>query len=132
MGHSFGGLCLRHVAARLHASPLGARTSPDTLVCIASPHLGCRLLGCGGKGGVAPLMTTFGPSIMRAGLRLIKGRTGPDLLLDNETLGMAGLSDEAHMASLRAFRRRVLCCNAAGDWTVYALRALSRLARACA
>ena len=77
VGHSFGGLVLRSVASRLFATqPFGKPLKLDTLVCIASPHLGCRLLGRGGAGGLAPLMTAFGPSIMRAGLRMIKGKTG--------------------------------------------------------
>ena len=76
VGHSMGGLVLRRVATLLHNAPnLCDKVILETIVCIASPHLGCRLLGCGGRGGVAPLMVTFGPSLMRAGLRLIKGAT---------------------------------------------------------
>ena len=116
VGHSMGGLVLRSVATKLYTSTLRERTALDTLVCIASPHLGCRRLGCGGKGGVAPLMVTFGPSIMRAGLRLIKGQTGPDLLLDNETLEQLAKGD--HHAALCAFRRRICYANGSGDWLV--------------
>jgi hypothetical protein len=118
VGHSFGGLMCRSVATRLHASPwfVQKRIELQTLVCLASPHLGCRRLGLGGSGGVAPLMVHLGPSIMRAGLRLIKGRTGPDLLLDNDAL--VRLADAAHCAALAAFRRRLLYCNGTGDWTV--------------
>ena len=116
IGHSFGGLCLRCLATKLFVSDLRDSVLLDTLVCIASPHLGCRLLGRGGKGGVAPLMVTFGPSIMRAGLRLIKGRTGPELLLDNDSLET--LSDGDNCDALRAFRRRIAYCNGCGDWLV--------------
>ena len=117
IGHSMGGLLCRAVAARLYATKhLSSRIAFDTLICIASPHLGCRLLGRGGRGGVAPLMVNFGPTLMRAGLRLIKGRTGPDLLLDNDALAM--LADDDHCASLRAFQRRVVYCNGSMDWLV--------------
>lgn len=116
VGHSMGGLMLRAVSAILHASPQSQDVSLDTLVCIASPHLGCRLLGNGGGGGVAPLMSALGPSMMRAGLRLIKGSTGPDLLLDNDSL--ARLCDEAHCRALAAFRRRIVYTNGSGDWLV--------------
>ena len=120
IGHSMGALVLRAVAAMLHASSRFADSSVvlDTLMCIGAPHLGCRLLGRGGGGGVAPLMSAFGPSIMRAGLRLIKGRTGPDLLLDNDTLHR--LTDDAHCEAMRAFRRRLVYCNGSGDWLVNA------------
>ena len=63
-------------------------------------------------------MSAFGPSIMRAGLRLIKGRTGPALLLDNDTLDV--LTDDAHCAALRSFRRRIAYTNGSGDWLVNA------------
>jgi hypothetical protein len=53
---------------------------------------------------------------MRAGLRLIKGALGPELLLDNAVLEM--LTDEVHCAALRAFRRRVAYCNGTHDWLV--------------
>ena len=46
VGHSMGGLVLPSVASRLFATSLfSKRVKLDTLVCIASPHLGCRLLG---------------------------------------------------------------------------------------
>ena len=120
IGHSMGAMVLRAVAAMLHASSRFADSSVvlDTLVCIGAPHLGCRLLGRGGGGGVAPLMSAFGPSIMRAGLRLIKGRTGPELLLDNDTLHR--LTDDAHCKAMRVFRRRLVYCNGSGDWLVNA------------
>jgi nicotinate-nucleotide adenylyltransferase len=117
VGHSFGGLVLRSVASRLFATqPFGERMKLDTLVCIASPHLGCRLLGRGGAGGLAPLMTAFGLSIMRAGLRMIKGKTGPDLLLDNGAL--EALCNGTHAEALRAFERRIIYCNGTMDWLV--------------
>ena len=106
VGHSLGGLILRAVACKLHNSvQFAPHCVMDTLICIAAPHLGCRLLGNGGKGGVAPLMTAFGPSLMRAGLRMIKGKLGPELLLDNDTLER--LTDDEHVASMsgRAYPR---------------------------
>lgn len=116
VGHSMGALILRAVAARLHASPHNVVL--DTLICVAAPHLGCRRLGKGGGGGVAPLMGAFGPTLMRAGLRLIKGRTGQELLLDDDTL--VRLTDEQHLDALRAFRRRLAYVNGRGDWLVNA------------
>ena len=113
VGHSLGGLILRAVAAKLLDCELQSCCTLDTMICIATPHLGCRLLGNGGQGGVAPLMSAFGPSIMRAGLRMIKGKTGPDLLLDNNTL-----LELASGKALRSFRRRVAYCNGQGDWLV--------------
>ena len=115
VGHSMGGLVLRSVSTKLHAASF-PNVVLDTLVVIASPHLGCRLLGRGGGGGVAPLMSAFGPSLMRAGLRMIKGRTGPQLLLDNTALDT--LTDDVHCAALRAFRRRIAYANGTGDWLV--------------
>ena len=119
VGHSLGGLILRAVACKLHTSvQFAPHCVLDSLICIAAPHLGCRLLGNGGKGGVAPLMTAFGPSLMRAGLRMIKGKLGPELLLDNDTLER--LTDDEHVASMSAFKRRLLYCNGTGDWLVNA------------
>ena len=116
IGHAMGGLILRVVAAKVHAT--GLSVDLDTLLCISSPHLGCRQLGKGGAGGIAPLMNFqgWGHSIMRAGLRLIKGDTGPDLLLDNDTLAL--ITDEKHCLALRAFRRRINVCNGSEDFVV--------------
>lgn len=115
VGHSMGGLVLRAVAAKLHGAAM-AHVTLDTLVVVASPHLGCRLLGRGGAGYAAPLMANLLPSLMRAGLRVIKGAIGPQLLLDDTSLDE--LCNEAHCASLRAFRRRVTYANGTGDWLV--------------
>ena len=50
------------------------------------------------------------------GLRLIKGRVGPALLLDDGTLET--LTDEAHCTAMRAFQRRIVYTNGSGDWLV--------------
>ena len=123
-------MCGCHFSRLCPHTDLASRLTMDTIVCLASPHLGCRLLGRGGRGGVAPLMVTFGPSIMRAGLYVIKGKTGPDLLLDNSTLET--LADDAHCAALGAFRRRILYCNGSMDWLVNAESASLMAAEECA
>ena len=117
IGHSMGGLILRQVAFLISEdATFASNLEFDTIAFIASPFLGCRRLGSGGAGGVAPLMSAFGPSLMRAGLRFVKGETGPQLLLDNDALER--LTDEAHCAVLRRFGRRLLYTNGSGDWLV--------------
>ena len=117
IGHSMGGLILRQVAFLISEdATFASNLEFDTIAFIASPFLGCRRLGSGGAGGVAPLMSAFGPSLMRAGLRFVKGETGPQLLLDNDALER--LTDEAHCAVLRRFGRRLLYVNGTGDWLV--------------
>ena len=119
VGHSLGGLILRAVAVRLvaweRARPEGAapRLSFEHYVGVAAPHLGVRHLGQGGHKGFGWLMHKSA-GVMRAGLRTIKGRTGPDLLLSNQTLD--ALSGEAGCEALARFRRRVTVGNVVGDW----------------
>jgi hypothetical protein len=125
IGHSLGGLFLRRVAAELHAwaqvQPAG-RVILDAYVSIASPHLGTRCLGVDGEGGVGPLVrstTLFLRMLLRtvSGMGLRRRGTGRDLLLDSTTLD-GTLVNDAHCEALRAFTRRICCCNTQGDWAV--------------
>ena len=106
VGHSFGGLLLRHCAVRLHVLQ---RQKADAIelacfVSLATPHLGSRNLGL----------------INRAGARPLFGRSGAELLLDaHATLSLdADLCDDEHCAALRAFRRRINYASLDGDWVV--------------
>ena len=105
VGHSFGGLVLRHCAVFLHLhqhSVSGIELC--SYVSLASPHLGSRSLK--GTG--------------RAGARALYGRSGAELLLDaHATCALdVDLCDEAHCSALRAFRRRVTYSSVEGDWVV--------------
>lgn len=105
VGHSFGGLLLRHLAVRLHALKLaGATFELECYVSLATPHLGSRSLG----------------NINRGGARALFGCSGAELLLDaHASLRLdAQLCDEAHCEALRAFRRRVTYSSVDGDWVV--------------
>ena len=106
VGHSFGGLLLRHCAVRLHALQQQKKADIELacFVSLATPHLGSRNLGL----------------INRAGARPLFGRSGAELLLDaHATFSLdADLCDEAHCAALHAFGRRITYASLEGDWVV--------------
>ena len=105
VGHSLGAILLRGVATRAHTMERAAKAPPielDTYVSIAAPHLGCRRLGIGCVGGLGPLMGR-GTYVMRAGMRMIKGTTGADLLLDNGAMGPEGSGEVTTVTAVSLF-----------------------------
>lgn len=103
VGNSLGGLYIRAAACQLLSGGRMAGLAPELFVTIASPHLGTRLLPW-----CPPLLHPIAP--------LFAGQTASDLFL--RTLALETLTDERHLRALRAFRRRVLYANAAGDLMV--------------
>ncbi len=137
VGHSFGGIiCRRAVRLGLekgsggNGSGAGCRVfglEPGVFATIASPHLGVSVQPCGGL--EVPLLSWVGAALPSRGadfvravgrvVAMVHGRTGWDLLQSLEPavgggggredeLELLTLVDEAHLAALGAFSRRVL------------------------
>lgn len=110
VGNSLGGLYVRAAACQLLevsrlrlGNDLIAGLAPEVLVTIASPHLGTRLL-------------PWCPPFLHPVAPLFVGVTASDLFLTTPLL--VEMTDERHLRALRAFRRRVLYANSAGDLMV--------------
>ena len=138
VGHSFGGIiCRRAVRLGLekgsggNGSGAGCRVfglEPGVFATIASPHLGVAVQPSGGL--EVPLLSWVGAALPPRGAdfvrtvgrvvgTLVHGQTGWDLLQSLEPavggrvgaedeLELLTLVDDAHLAALRAFSRRVL------------------------
>lgn len=105
VGHSFGGLLLRHCATRLHAFALQTGTIElHCYISLATPHLGSRSLG----------------GSVRAGARALYGLSGRELLIDADASCALDvrLCDEEHIHALSAFHRRITYSSVEGDWVV--------------
>ncbi|KAI8916339.1 putative serine esterase-domain-containing protein [Gorgonomyces haynaldii] len=107
VGHSLGGLYIRRLVylAKEQSAQMD-KLQPMYFITIATPHAGSLQLN-----RVFPLVPLVIP--------LVIGKTGSELLLLDKEQILLEMVNDAHLAALQRFKKRILYANVANDSSVH-------------